>query len=146
MMLLVKITPLTSRSFSKYRKHFIVLAFVVAMFLTPPDAFTQTLLAVPMILLYEFGIVLTKFASRKNPSKIKSKDLTKEQKIKVKSQIEKNTDSLRTAQRNCIAKVLEADSQLSSLSEEQIAAIVELIEKEKTSKPEGADNEGNNGL
>jgi sec-independent protein translocase protein TatC len=36
-------------------------AFVVGMFLTPPDMFSQTLLAIPMYLLYESGLVLAKF-------------------------------------------------------------------------------------
>ncbi len=43
------------------RPYFIVIAFVIAMFLTPPDVFSQTLLAVPMCLLYELGIWLGRF-------------------------------------------------------------------------------------
>jgi len=36
-------------------------AFVVGMFLTPPDVFSQTLLAVPMYLLYEGGLIMARF-------------------------------------------------------------------------------------
>jgi sec-independent protein translocase protein TatC len=36
-------------------------AFVVGMFLTPPDVISQTLLAVPVYLLYELGILMAKF-------------------------------------------------------------------------------------
>jgi sec-independent protein translocase protein TatC len=40
-------------------------AFVVGMFLTPPDVFSQTLLAVPVYVLYELGIVMARvFAVR----------------------------------------------------------------------------------
>jgi sec-independent protein translocase protein TatC len=43
-------------------------AFVVGMFLTPPDVISQTLLAVPVYLLYELGILMAKFfAVRKQP-------------------------------------------------------------------------------
>lgn len=43
-------------------------AFVVGMFLTPPDVFSQTLLAIPVYLLYELGIVMAKvFAVREEP-------------------------------------------------------------------------------
>lgn len=43
-------------------------AFVVGMFLTPPDVISQTLLAVPVYLLYELGIVMAKvFAIREEP-------------------------------------------------------------------------------
>jgi sec-independent protein translocase protein TatC len=36
-------------------------AFVIGMFLTPPDVFSQTLLAVPMYLLYEAGLIMARF-------------------------------------------------------------------------------------
>jgi sec-independent protein translocase protein TatC len=43
-------------------------AFVVGMFLTPPDVFSQTLLAVPVYILYELGIVMSRvFAVREEP-------------------------------------------------------------------------------
>jgi sec-independent protein translocase protein TatC len=44
-------------------------AFVVGMFLTPPDVISQTLLAVPVYLLYELGIVMARiFALRDEPA------------------------------------------------------------------------------
>ncbi len=44
-------------------------AFVVGMFLTPPDVISQTLLAVPVYLLYEVGILMAKvFAVREEPA------------------------------------------------------------------------------
>ena len=39
-----------------FRSYFIVLAFIVAAVLTPPDVVSQLALAIPMILLYEMGI------------------------------------------------------------------------------------------
>jgi sec-independent protein translocase protein TatC len=36
------------------------MAFVMGMFLTPPDVISQTLLAVPVYLLYELGIIMSK--------------------------------------------------------------------------------------
>lgn len=39
-----------------YRGYFIVLAFVIAAVVTPPDVVSQLALAVPMVLLYEIGI------------------------------------------------------------------------------------------
>src|SRR5690606_16872493 len=35
-------------------------AFVIGMFLTPPDVISQTLLALPMYLLYEVGMIMSK--------------------------------------------------------------------------------------
>lgn len=51
--------------FGKYRGHFLILILVVAAILTPPDPFTQMMMAVPMWILYEFGIVLGKLALRR---------------------------------------------------------------------------------
>lgn len=43
------------------RPYIIVAAFVIGMLLTPPDIFSQTLLAVPMCLLFELGVICAKF-------------------------------------------------------------------------------------
>jgi sec-independent protein translocase protein TatC len=50
----------TPGSLTALRPYVLVGAFVVAMFLTPPDAFSQTMLAVPTYLLYELGIFLSR--------------------------------------------------------------------------------------
>jgi len=43
------------------RPYIIVAAFVIGMFLTPPDIFSQTLLAIPMCLLFELGVLFARF-------------------------------------------------------------------------------------
>jgi sec-independent protein translocase protein TatC len=64
---LVKVGIVTPKTLSKNRKFAVLIAFVVAAFLTPtPDAFNQTLMAVPMILLYEVGIWISFLLERKN--------------------------------------------------------------------------------
>jgi sec-independent protein translocase protein TatC len=40
-----------------FRSYFIVLAFIIAAILTPPDVVSQLALAIPMVLLYEVGII-----------------------------------------------------------------------------------------
>ena len=49
---------LTSQGLREKRRLAIVLCFVIAMFLTPPDPMSQIIMAVPMCLLYEFSIWL----------------------------------------------------------------------------------------
>ena len=49
----------------KARPYVFLGAFVVGMFLTPPDVISQTLLAVPVYLLYECGIVMSRVFTRK---------------------------------------------------------------------------------
>ncbi|MCF2911027.1 twin-arginine translocase subunit TatC [Pseudoalteromonas sp. DL2-H2.2] len=54
----------TTESLAQKRPYIVVGVFVVAMFLTPPDVLSQTLLAVPMALLFELGLLLAKLYSR----------------------------------------------------------------------------------
>ena len=49
------------------RPYTIVGAFVIAAVLTPPDVISQFLLAVPMCLLYELGILAARLVVRHNP-------------------------------------------------------------------------------
>src|SRR5690625_1106135 len=54
--LLVWAGVVTPRALRSYRPYVVVGAFAVGMLLTPPDVISQTLLAVPIYLLYEAGI------------------------------------------------------------------------------------------
>ncbi|HGO5815243.1 TPA: twin-arginine translocase subunit TatC [Mannheimia haemolytica] len=51
----------TPQDLREKRPYIIVAAFVIGMLLTPPDIFSQTLLAIPMWLLFEVGLVFAKF-------------------------------------------------------------------------------------
>lgn len=55
----------SSQLLRQYRRHAIVAILIAAMILTPPDVFTQALMAVPMVLLYEFCIWAIYFKERK---------------------------------------------------------------------------------
>ena len=51
----------TPAKLGKARPYVFLIAFIVGMFLTPPDVISQTLLAVPVYLLYELGIIMSRF-------------------------------------------------------------------------------------
>lgn len=56
----------TPEKLGKARPYVFLGAFIMGMFLTPPDVISQTLLAVPVYVLYELGIVMSKiFVIRK---------------------------------------------------------------------------------
>lgn len=55
----------SAESLAKKRPYIIVMIFILAMFLTPPDIFSQSLLAGPMILLFELGLVLSRMIAVK---------------------------------------------------------------------------------
>ena len=50
-----------------FRSYFIVLAFIVAAIITPPDVVSQLALAIPMVLLYEVGIWAAQVFIRHTP-------------------------------------------------------------------------------
>ncbi|QSA18985.1 twin-arginine translocase subunit TatC, partial [Vibrio furnissii] len=56
----------TPTELSQKRPYIIVGAFVVGMLLTPPDMISQTLLAIPMCLLFEIGLFFARFYTRKD--------------------------------------------------------------------------------
>ncbi len=74
-LVLVRMGLTTVESLSKQRPYIIVGAFVVGMLLTPPDVVSQVMLAVPMCLLFELGLWL----SKRMPTSVKVKSEPSEQ-------------------------------------------------------------------
>ncbi|MDF2950355.1 MAG: Sec-independent protein translocase, TatC subunit [Sedimentibacter sp.] len=66
MVILTKFHILKVDFIKKNRKYIILIIFVVAAILTPPDVITQVLLAGPMILLFEIGVIFASFVEKKN--------------------------------------------------------------------------------
>jgi sec-independent protein translocase protein TatC len=56
----------TSEKLGKARPYVFLGAFVVGMLLTPPDIISQTMLAVPIYILYEMGIFMSRLFARKD--------------------------------------------------------------------------------
>ena len=63
-MLLVRFNMVTVEQLKSFRGYFIVVAFVIAAVVTPPDVISQIALAVPMCILYEVGIWGAKWFAR----------------------------------------------------------------------------------
>lgn len=63
---LAKLGVITPAQLAKKRKYAILIVFIAAAILTPtPDAVTQILMAIPMIVLYEVGIIVIRVGIRK---------------------------------------------------------------------------------
>ncbi len=54
----------TPAQMARYRGYFIVSTFAIAAILTPPDPITQCLMAVPMMLLFEIGLLAARLTAR----------------------------------------------------------------------------------
>lgn len=73
-LLLTRMGLLTPEFLSKNRRFAIVIVFVVAAILTPPDVFTQMLLAVPLIVLYEISIIVSRLTRVRKTAAAKDDD------------------------------------------------------------------------
>ncbi|HOS71497.1 MAG TPA: twin-arginine translocase subunit TatC, partial [Bacteroidales bacterium] len=62
---LTKIGVLTPAFMRQYRKHSIVVIFILAAIITPPDVFSQMLVAIPLLILYEVSIGISGRVIRK---------------------------------------------------------------------------------
>jgi len=63
--LLAKVGMVSSTGLAKKRKYAILIAFVVAAVLTPPDVISQVLLAIPVAILYEISIIGARIIEKK---------------------------------------------------------------------------------
>lgn len=62
---LSRVGVVNARMLTSKRKYAVLIIFIVAAILTPtPDAFTQLLMAGPMIILYEIGILVSRWAGK----------------------------------------------------------------------------------
>ena len=60
-MVMIRTGAATAASLANKRPYVIVACFVVGMLLTPPDPISQCLMAVPMWLLFELGLLFGRF-------------------------------------------------------------------------------------
>ncbi|RKZ51111.1 MAG: twin-arginine translocase subunit TatC [Candidatus Parabeggiatoa sp. nov. 3] len=63
-MVLIWLDIMTPESMAKKRPYIIVAAFIIGMLMTPPDAISQTLLAIPIWLLFEIGLFFGRMMRR----------------------------------------------------------------------------------
>ncbi|HCD50991.1 MAG TPA: twin-arginine translocase subunit TatC [Balneolaceae bacterium] len=62
---------LTPDFLKKYRRHALIVSLVMAALLTPPDPVSQILIAIPLAFLYEFSIVVSRFAVKRREKELK---------------------------------------------------------------------------
>ncbi|MBT5654592.1 MAG: twin-arginine translocase subunit TatC, partial [Alphaproteobacteria bacterium] len=68
LILLAKIGLITAKSLQSKRRYAIILIFVMAAVLTPPDVVSQIALAFPLLILYEITLFLIRRMEQKQPS------------------------------------------------------------------------------
>ncbi len=74
LLLLVRFGVLSIQQLVSFRKYAIVLSFVFAAIITPPDPFSQISLALPVIILYEVSILISRFLAKKKKNEQTEED------------------------------------------------------------------------
>jgi sec-independent protein translocase protein TatC len=65
MCLLTRSGVVNAAAFPKYRKYIVFAIFILAAILTPPDVISQVLLAVPLLILFETGIIVSRITQKR---------------------------------------------------------------------------------
>lgn len=65
MVILARFGIVTTAFMRKYRKYIVLVIFIAAAVLTPPDVISQVMLAMPMLLLFEVGLLFASMAEKK---------------------------------------------------------------------------------
>ena len=63
--LLSKVGLITHEFLKKYRKHALVVILILSALITPPDVISQVIVSIPILILYEIGILVSKKAFKK---------------------------------------------------------------------------------
>jgi len=69
---LTKVGLVTPGFLKKYRRHALVLIVTLSAIITPPDVFSQVLVALPLLLLYEIGISISKRIMRQREAELEA--------------------------------------------------------------------------
>jgi len=129
--LLVWMGTTTPDKLREKRPYVIVGAFVLGMLLTPPDMISQTLLAIPMWILFEAGIIFSRFFVPKDDDDDPSPTSDGSSSTKRSSNIKSGSKQKHASTVKSTDKSEESDD---SLSEDEMEAELDKIEAEEASE------------
>lgn len=130
----------TAKDLASKRPYIIVGAFVVGMLLTPPDVISQTLLAVPMWLLFELGLLFSKMYSKPASDKDEAatddasdstSDSTKASASTTTSSVVSSTSAAAQDDGKPATDYAEPDEEFKPLSEAEMEAELDRISREE---------------
>ena len=119
--ILVAIGVTTPKKLAEKRPYVVVAAFIIGMFLTPPDIISQVLLAIPMWILFEAGIIA---------SKIIFKDRLAEDEI---------ADEMDNDDEDEDEDILDENSDYQPLTDEEMEAELDRVEDKESNAPGESD-------
>jgi sec-independent protein translocase protein TatC len=83
---------ITDRTLIDFFRYAVVLIFIIAALLTPPDVMTQMLMAIPLIILYGISILIVRFVNPASKLEEEKEDDAEEEKVEENEQIEQKEE------------------------------------------------------
>lgn len=90
---LSRVGLVTPSFLKKYRRHSVILIVTLSAIITPPDVFSQVLVALPLMVLYEIGISISKRIMRQQEEAMTANDRPKKSKKKGDPTAKENSTS-----------------------------------------------------
>jgi len=98
--LMVRLGWISIEKLTEIRPYVIVCAFVIGAIFTPPDILSQTMLAIPLWVLYEAGILVARFVSKSSPKEPTSEPVQpNDYKPMTDEQMERELDRIEAEQK-----------------------------------------------
>jgi sec-independent protein translocase protein TatC len=110
---LSKVGLVTPDFLKRYRRHSIILIVTLSAIITPPDVFSQVLVALPLMVLYEIGIGISRRIMRQQEEAMKAEDEAAASEKKSKKESDKKSDEV-TDDEKSEKKSDEGDSEVNS--------------------------------
>lgn len=79
--LLIRAGIVSAEALGSKRPYVIIFCFMIGMFMTPPDIFSQTLLAIPMYALFEMGLLFSRLFAGEPEGKMSEEDMEAERQM-----------------------------------------------------------------
>jgi len=119
--IVLTITGVTNaEKLAQKRPYVIVGSFVVGMLLTPPDIVSQTLLAIPVWLLFELGIIFSRIIGKRKAAKEKQEAAASTQSNSSQQQADKDNKQLKDETDTASSDSNETDSSTEPSSEQEV--------------------------
>lgn len=69
---LTRVGIVTPEMLIKYRRYSVIIVLILSAIITPPDVVSQIIVAIPILILYEVGIFISKFVEKDEKKKLKN--------------------------------------------------------------------------
>ena len=137
-LLLIVAGVTTADALAKMRPYIVVAAFVIGMLLTPPDVVSQIMLAVPMWLLFELGLIASRYLISHEAAETGSGQAPDEEVVPMQSTV----SAIPSSREAAVAQALiDENSDYRPMTDEEMDAELDAIDEEDDDSENDSEND-----